>query len=275
MSYILDALKQSDNQRKDSEIAGVIPHVEVNTEEVNRRTFKGWTWVGLLVLAVFIVWFLTVKDPGTAVEQMDVAAESQDLVDTSVVTPVVTPVVTVEPETSSISKEELYGVIIDVSDPSAAAEVKQDQSGKVTRQQPVEAVNPGQRPVNKPASAEKSKVAISPVSPGVSANTVNSTVENTLAVTESTQKKMETAANSGEEEIIYWRQLPLDVQRSLPDLQFSVHIFTTEPSARMVKVNGSIRHEGDLISGNVRLFKITKRGVVLIYNGHRFRMNAV
>lgn len=271
MSYILDALKQSDNQRKDTEIAGVIPQVEVNTEEVSRRTFKGWAWVGLLVLAVFIVWFVTVKDPGTAVEQFDVAVESQDLADTSVVT----PVVTVEPETSSISKEELYGVIIDVSDPSAAAEVKQDQSEKVTRQQQVEAVNQGQRPVNKPASAEISKVVISPVSPGVSASTDNSAVENTLAVTESAQKKMATAANSGEEKIIYWRQLPLDVQRSLPDLQFSVHIFTTEPSSRMVKVNGRVFHEGDLISYNIRLLEITKRGVVLVFKRYRFRMNAV
>lgn len=268
MSYILDALKQSDNQRKDTETAGVIPHVEVTKEDVNPSNLKGWAWLGLLLMSVFFVWFLTAKESGIAVEQTEVATLSQDSVadvaDSSAVLP----------ETDSISKEDLYGVTIDVSDPSEAAEARQAQSGKVARQQ-AEAVNSGKGQSNKLAAVDRSKLAISSVSPGVPASKATSTGDNTQALIEPAQRKQQAAADSGKEEIIYWRQLPLDVQRSLPELQFSVHIYTTEPAARMVKVNGRMLHEGDLVSYNVRLLEITKRGVVLIFKGHRFRMNAV
>ncbi|MEH6814336.1 MAG: general secretion pathway protein GspB [Motiliproteus sp.] len=77
------------------------------------------------------------------------------------------------------------------------------------------------------------------------------------------------------ESVIYWRQLPLSVQRNLPPLDFTVHIYSENPASRMVKINGVSMREGQRVSLSLRLERITPEGVILAYKGYRFRMNAI
>jgi general secretion pathway protein B len=73
----------------------------------------------------------------------------------------------------------------------------------------------------------------------------------------------------------YRRQLPVDVQRSLPELTFSVHIYAKDPASRRVKIGERMMSEGQRITPQVRLEEIIPKGVILSYQEHRFRMSAL
>lgn len=67
-------------------------------------------------------------------------------------------------------------------------------------------------------------------------------------------------------------ELPASVQQGLPDILIAGHIYSNNPSSRMVNINGKILREGQSIAGGLRLEDITEYGVVLNYQGYRFRM---
>ncbi len=77
------------------------------------------------------------------------------------------------------------------------------------------------------------------------------------------------------EQVMDWRKLPVDVQRQLPALQFSVHIYTQEPGDRRVKINGRMRQEGQRITPDLTLEAITPKGVIFRFQDHRFSMKAI
>lgn len=65
-------------------------------------------------------------------------------------------------------------------------------------------------------------------------------------------------------------QLPLSIRQEIPNLSISGHIYSNSPSARMVNINGSIRHEGDMLTSGIKLIEITDSGVILSYKDLRF-----
>jgi general secretion pathway protein B len=70
-------------------------------------------------------------------------------------------------------------------------------------------------------------------------------------------------------------ELPLNVQRQIPDITFSSHIYASDPSLRVVNINNRSIREGDYISDDVKLLDITEDGVVLSYLHYRIEMNVI
>ena len=68
-------------------------------------------------------------------------------------------------------------------------------------------------------------------------------------------------------------ELPRSVQRQIPDLQFSSHLFSDDRSFRMVNINGSMLREGEYINDELRLEEITTDGVILNYQQHTFEIS--
>lgn len=69
-------------------------------------------------------------------------------------------------------------------------------------------------------------------------------------------------------------ELPLPFQKSIPDLIFNSHIYSSEPTARRVMINNQYMRAGDSFSG-IRVERITEDGVVLSKNGRQFRVGVV
>jgi len=67
-------------------------------------------------------------------------------------------------------------------------------------------------------------------------------------------------------------QLPLSVQQALPAMHIEGHIYDDNPAARMVIVNGTVYREKQHITGVLILEEITPKGVILNYQGHVFHM---
>lgn len=70
-------------------------------------------------------------------------------------------------------------------------------------------------------------------------------------------------------------QLPLDIQHQIPAMTFSSHIYSDDAQFRMVNINGRILHEGDMVSDEIRLVRITEDGVVLHYRDYTFEVSVL
>ncbi|MGC9195512.1 MAG: general secretion pathway protein GspB [Syntrophobacteraceae bacterium] len=70
-------------------------------------------------------------------------------------------------------------------------------------------------------------------------------------------------------------RLPLTIRQSLPDLSVSMLVFSTQLSERFIYVNGFKRHEGDEISRGLKLERITREGAIFNYMGRRFYKSVI
>lgn len=66
-------------------------------------------------------------------------------------------------------------------------------------------------------------------------------------------------------------ELPLSVQKEIPQLVFAGHTYADDPKQRMIIINNSILREGDSIDANTKLLNIVWEGVVLEYKGILFK----
>ena len=69
-------------------------------------------------------------------------------------------------------------------------------------------------------------------------------------------------------------ELPLSYQKSVPDLMFNSHIYSTDPYASRVMINGHYLRPGESFSG-ITVEEVTEDGVVLSKQGRSFRVGIV
>lgn len=69
-------------------------------------------------------------------------------------------------------------------------------------------------------------------------------------------------------------QLPISVREELPRIRISSHIYSNNPRARIVNINGSVIREGESVIKGLKVDEITMTGIILDYQGYLFRMRA-
>lgn len=68
------------------------------------------------------------------------------------------------------------------------------------------------------------------------------------------------------------QQMPQEFQRALPPLAVSIHVYSQEAAQRILFINNREYHVGDKINGTVRVEEIVPDGTVLSYQGERFKI---
>lgn len=103
-------------------------------------------------------------------------------------------------------------------------------------------------------------------------------------VTEATGTEIASASKSGYQmddelpprnEIKELWQQPSDYQSTIPDLEFSFHVFSYEPDKRYVIINGRRIREGQMVASGVKLRVITENGVIIFANGRFFHVDVI
>ena len=74
---------------------------------------------------------------------------------------------------------------------------------------------------------------------------------------------------------VRFAELPPEIQTAIPEFEVTAHIYASDRSLRMVKIDGESLHEGDQIMTDMRLFAITETGVILEFRGHRYIHNVL
>jgi general secretion pathway protein B len=70
-------------------------------------------------------------------------------------------------------------------------------------------------------------------------------------------------------------ELPDAVKRELPDISFAGHVYSSTQSQRSVMLNGKKMREGQEVTKGLVLEEITLEGVVLRSQGYRFKLGAL
>lgn len=93
------------------------------------------------------------------------------------------------------------------------------------------------------------------------------------ALTPVSEKPVDTAlANPAQEaKVMTMGELPLSILQELPSMQISLHLHSTKPANRFVSINNQMLQEGAYPAPGLRLEQITPDGMVFSYKGYRFR----
>ncbi|MBA3494785.1 MAG: general secretion pathway protein GspB [Gammaproteobacteria bacterium] len=67
-----------------------------------------------------------------------------------------------------------------------------------------------------------------------------------------------------------YAEMPAEVQAAVPDLKVSLMAYAPNPAERLVYIKNRRYVEGDVIEDKLKVETITRRGVVLSYEGERF-----
>lgn len=243
MSYILDALRKSETERRQ----GQIPDLGQQVQLIHRPRKKPvspivWITVALLVnAAVLAVIFWPDMFP-------------RDLIETSSPSEPVPAIPKVTPS----------AVTAETAGNTEAAAVSEDAftaNGTNTRDVLVK-----QPPEPEQALAES----------GLNVDVLPQRERPTIIVPSSSPASDNPALPEPEltGRVPHLVELPLSFQKSVPDLTFNSHIYSSDPAARRVMINNNYLRRGDSFSGLV-VDNITEDGVVLSKQGQRFRVGIV
>jgi general secretion pathway protein B len=246
MSYILDALRKSETERRQ----GRIPDLGQQVQLIHKPRKKSipvlvWVAVGLVLNAAVLAWVLWPQ--GGHTPSPDKAVPSASI---AVPAPTVEPaIVEAEPEASR---------------QAAAPERVPSPPTSDTLQGAIEIPTPG-------ANTDSSRNAV--------AETGDEDERERPTVIVPTPRTP-SAINPGDADGATTRsaphlvELPLSFQKKVPDLIFNSHIYASEPSARRVMINDNYLRPGESFSG-ITVERITEEGVELSMDGRRFRVGVV
>jgi general secretion pathway protein B len=246
VSYILDALKKAEQERKRGETPDIMAEHE---DRADKPKIKVWLYALLVLLAAAAGsagWYLgsdklssvSVKPQQTAQVATNPPVQPQPATPPSA-TPaseIPTPVPQVKTaETKAAAKE------------SAARADKREATGK---------------PDLLTSRADKA----ARITKAVSSTDRSHPSQSTSEILEPAVAKKPVPGNR----IYSISELPDEIRQGLPALSISTHIYAPEKSERLAAINGHIGREGQEILPGIALESITSAGVVLRYQGYKF-----
>ena len=250
MSYILDALKKSEEERKRGTVPDLLAVQDTRVQEQEKRHW--WPYLLLVALALnagIFLWWLT---PWQATKPMVTAyptARQIPLPEKSVTVESgprkEKPVPAQDAPSVKITPDKRISDMPDRSVQTKTAEQKQapNTSAPAVEVQGSHATSPSlplQAPVALPAPSE-----------------TNSSGKST---------------NAGGSMLYNLYELPASIQQNLPAFSITAHIHTGDPASGMVKVNGQMMREGQELSPGLKLEEIIPDGVIFRYQNYRFRV---
>ncbi|EKD35748.1 MAG: hypothetical protein ACD_75C01795G0003 [uncultured bacterium] len=265
MSYILDALKKSDQERQ-QEVAHLhlqsvpgTPPPSLKVTSVPRRSL--WPWLlfsGLLICGSMLQWSgWNRQEPKerTSPSLMLAAPETGKTLSP----------VTLHPERLDDWYQQLPERDISLPTPGTPQTGEPDGPGEVEKETIDPAFSQGAAKITAPHSQkisapirikrDRKKIAFSPRS------------EATVIA-----QPLPVSPGKTGSSLPYLQDLPPQVQAEIPKLQYAGHAYALVPSQRMIIINGTIMREGDRLDGVTRLTEITLEGVIIDRNGVRFQM---
>jgi hypothetical protein len=279
MSIILDALKKLEQKRRQGSIPDIttIHMPEHLPREEKKKIWPYMIFAALLInAAVLLIWISGIMnrpDQRSDTKTMNAAS----------VTASAEPVLTAQNETpgqTALSDETPEDVKADspagVNIPNKPAE--KDTESVTAASDQVDAVDEAGKP---PADAatEDSGTSGFPVTITPSPEEVERLREEIAAERASIKDTAESLTAPEPEPgspvtdatgLTDFSRLPANIRKELSGLTISGHIYSNDPSSRLVNIDGLIFHEGEKASNGLLIEEIAMDGVIFRYKGHRF-----
>lgn len=244
MSYILDALRKSETERRQGKIPDLGQQVQL-IHKPRKKTVPAAVWVAVALIINAIVLAVIFWPGGSSATD----------------------------ESAGKSASESVGERAGVSDSAPEAAAREP----VAPVQPQQDGNQASSPESDTARAEPAGEAVEePMDALAESGEAEPRLRPTVIVPNRTEANSVPALPEQEPtgRVPHLVELPLPFQKSIPDLIFNSHIYSSDPSARRVMINNQYMRTGDSFSG-IRVDRITEEGVVLSKNGRQFRVGVV
>jgi len=244
MSYILDALRKSDQQRRRGAAPTLLAGQVTAVAPKQPAVLTYGLLAAVLVGAGMAIGWLRPWQAEQAAPVANVAAAKPSETDMRQAVPVRTGIAPVpEPQVRS------------------ATPATQIAPAPV----PVRATAPATTPVK-----SQSRASAGAEAPGKPRDDVAAVSRKAAAVAQ--QPPGTAAADSAPaQNVISLAELPLALQQELPPMTISVHAYSGNPRDRMVGINNRMLREGDNVAPGLKLEQITPEGIILGYKGYNFR----
>ncbi|WP_455366522.1 general secretion pathway protein GspB [Kaarinaea lacus] len=256
MSYILDALKKSEQERQRGNVPDIksIHNTPATPATQTRRSW--WLYLFILVLlvngAIFSVVYLgdntgTETLPGTQESEL-AALTNESTTETSAA------------RTGSAVKDVVEARPAETPEPFSQAPAPQAQPA-----------SPSQ-----PQTEAQPKVIFSKEPLDMSTDSIN--LEAALANNKAPTKEEQLSENQvteEEEPALLIAELPESVRQKIPNIEFAGHVYSNSVERRSVMINGKKMREGEVVGSGLILQAITPEGAEFEFEGYRFKLNAL
>lgn len=242
MSYILNALKQSESQRN----LGDVPHIDTAQEPAQpyrpgRRNAWRWALLGgglLLVLSLGALWLANRPAPTPP------SATAPPAMPTELPLPLAAESPPAEPQAPGLSQlQTMAGTRIQLDDQAPPA---QQATAPITLELPVSAGR-----VPPPTAAVEREQQPAPAIP---------------------QRRDAEAGQGIPSGVSHWKTLPASMQTQLRELGINALVYSSDSSARFIRAKGRSLREGDKLGDGLPLQQITRDGIIFGYQDGRYWM---
>lgn len=254
MSYILDALRKSEQQRQAIQPDTVTDRILVNPPPPKQKSSK---WVAALVIGnllviAYLFWHFTQK---TATESTQKVAVNPDkpLLSATSTKPTLPQAVTTQNKIAQPPNPSLTKKTVPQSPSPSIAQLIEEK--KMTAIQPPIKQLPEKKPIAIKKELPK-RIATTP--------TIRPEPSDTMP-----EKPATLPPKKG---ILALDDLPYDVRNSLPNLNINVFSYANQPEERFVIIDMVKYRTGQLIKGSVKLKEILPNSIVLQYDSNTFRV---
>ena len=248
MSYILDALRKSEQQRLQGKAPLLVfTQLSSNVEKQSTSLLYGLVAIALICAGILIGWWRPWQQDKTEPVK-DFIALTQDEAKLPQITPI--------PQQLPHELEQKVQKLTPTSKLASETVLNERYLPKL-----------------------KIKLAVKP-NKSQNNNTLSKVPEQiideaaTLITEKITPPSLEPNGNidetAQEQKIIAMTELPLAIQQEIPKMSISGHAYSTVPKERIVGINDRLLQEGEYLSPGLRLEQITADGLVFSYKKYLF-----
>ena len=254
MSYILEALRKSDQQRN----RGATPTLFGEQEPAVVRRRPAFILYGVLAVALIGAGVAIGVLRPWQTPQTEMAERSPIVVRAPVAAP--SPA-TAQPSVAPPSPSKPLDTIAPVPAMPAPDVATAPKAEPKPIARPKRRVD---RPIRKAetAVADKSKTDAVPQS------------RSEVPAEEPANAEPPATAAANAEPVSTMAELPASIRDELPKIKITVHAYSGRPASRIVGYENRILREGDYLVPGLRLEEITRDGMILSYKGYRFSRGA-
>ena len=244
MSYILDALKKSDQDRKQGEIP-TLESVHTDRTSRNRRSARQrnrFLLLGSACLALIAVGLWQWRSPSFTAPTAEKAAPAGSVAEVGKPNP---------PPPANAGRNVTRQSAGPAQDRDQGVEVAASarEAGPPRPQEPVQVKRPATPATTARRTVMPPAERIEPASPP--------------RVVQSSPPPPSESTAAPDDSPPLLKDLPPEIRKSIPEISMAGHVYSEVPSRRMIMINDKIVREGERVGDQLKLLRITWDGVIL------------
>lgn len=283
MSYILDALRKSEEERKRGDLPNPADFSQAVPDSVKPSLLVPILVAGLIALnlVVLLIWAPWKEAPDT---RLGAPANTSELPTKPGKTTPVAPAVSQPPaaaQAESTSESSLNASSGQPNKPASQPGSLKESLSSSSSSSNSPTLKSAKMPDELPVASSNPSKSVTPKSEPI----INEDTAETLITPKITRKQTQAPVTPIEPEPTYRKpethyipqlqELPSRIQQNIPDLSFSSHMYSSLPRFRSITINGRRLKEGQFLNENIGVQEITEKGVIMSYDGQFFEVDVL